>query len=374
MKKTWKLACILLVSNFILWSASCNVFARGGEYLRSRSGSLAADNENASFAEGKKPSVEYFVAPGDSMEIFLWRGQEATEAAVTTGSEASKSGGKSTLNDYVIVSGDNLEIFVWQNPDLSKDIIVGPDGKISYPLIGRFQAAGLTIEQLEAMMRERLAEYVKYPRVSVMVKDFGGLGSGKNALENPPKEITVGPDGELSYPIIGRFKAAGLTLTQLESKMGEEFSKYVKDTRVSVVMKKFTGNKIIIMGEVTYPGVYSYQGAINLIEAVALAGDFTDAARTDSVIVVHDNMTPNPKVVRVNIFRAVHKGTSKSDVVLMPNDVVYVPKRFIANFNQFLNDIQPSVNAAMQFFTMRSNIVTWYTHTGGGFGSGSGTR
>jgi len=358
MKNRWKLAVICLLSNLIILGTPHHILAKSNEYLRTRSGSLAADQTAA--LEGSAP-IEYFVAPGDSMEIFLWRAPGSTETAPAA-DEASKTDSISKINDYVIVSGDSLEIYVWQNPDLSKDIIVGPDGKISYPLIGRFRAAGLTIEQLETTMRDALAAYVKYPRVSIMVKEFGGLGPQKNVLENPPKEITVGPDGEVSYPLIGRFKAAGLTLARLESKMSEGLSKYVKDTRVSVVMKKFTGNKIIVLGEVGYPGIYTYQGGINLIEAVALAGDFTDKARTDSIIVVHDNITPNPKVVRVNMFRVIHKGTSKKDVVLMPNDVVYVPKRFISNFNQFLDDLQPSINTAMSFFPLRTDIVTWYKH------------
>lgn len=362
MKNIWKLAIIFLFSNLAALGFPHHILAASGEYLRARSGSLAADQADA-FAGSGCPSVEYFVAPGDSMEIFLWRAAESREI-VPSGGKTSKAGLAPGINDYIIVPSDILEIFVWQNSDLSKDVIVGPDGKISYPLIGRFIAAGLTIEQLETTMRDALATYVKYPKVSIMVKEFGGLGLQKNILENPPKEITVGPDGELSYPLIGRFKAAGLTLTQLEAKMSEELSKYVRDTRVSVVMKKFTGNKIIILGEVGYPGIYSYQGSINLIEAVALAGDFTDAARTDSVIVVHGNLTLKPEVTRVNIFRAVHKGTSKKDIVLNSNDVVYVPKRFISNFNQFLNDIQPSVNAAMSVFDWRNEIRAWYKHAG----------
>lgn len=362
MKNIRKLAIIFLVSNLITLGISHHILAASGEYLRTRSGSLAADQTTALAGSGG-PSIEYFVAPGDSMEIFLWRAAESKEIA-PSGSETSKAGTTPNINDYIVVPSDILEIFVWQNPDLSKDIIVGPDGKISYPLIGRFLAAGLTIEQLETTMRDALAVYVKFPRVSIMVKEFGGLGPQKNALENPPKEITVGPDGEVSYPLIGRFKIAGLTLTQLEAKMSEELSKYVRDTRVSVVMKKFTGNKIIVLGEVEYPGIYSYQGSINLIEAVALAGDFTDAARTDSVIVVRGNLTLKPEVARVNVFRAVHKGTSKKDIVLNPNDVVYVPKRFISNFNQFLNDIQPSVNAAMSIFDWRNEIRAWYKHAG----------
>ena len=75
---------------------------------------------------------------------------------------------------YVIGPGDNLGIFVYDNPQLSADIPVRPDGRISTPLISDIMAAGKTPSQLGTEIEERLKEYVKDPHVTVMVRGFVG--------------------------------------------------------------------------------------------------------------------------------------------------------------------------------------------------------
>ena len=77
---------------------------------------------------------------------------------------------------------------------------------------------------------------------------------------------------------------------------------------------------------------------------------------------VSDNLTMEPKVRRVNIFRAIRKGTSKTDIVLKPNDVVYIPRRFISDLNRFLEDIQPTIDTAMDVFGLRDDLRAWYHH------------
>jgi polysaccharide export outer membrane protein len=72
--------------------------------------------------------------------------------------------------DYIIGSEDAVEVQVWKNPDLSRTVSVRPDGKISLPLIGDVQAAGLTATQLAEAVTEKLKTYYKEPaQVTVIV-------------------------------------------------------------------------------------------------------------------------------------------------------------------------------------------------------------
>ena len=200
-------------------------------------------------------------------------------------------------SEYYIAAGDTIEVFVWREPDLTRDVAIRPDGKLSYPLIGTIKAAGFTIEQLQNEIKERLSEYIRYPEVTVSVKEFAG-------------------------------------------------------------------NKIVILGAINYPGIYTYSGTMTVLEAIAMAGDFSDEGKRESVIVVSDNLTEHPKVRRVNVFRVMRKGTSKRDILLKPNDLVYIPRRFISDFNRFLNDIKPSVDRALSLLDLRQEIMTWYKHKG----------
>lgn len=75
---------------------------------------------------------------------------------------------------YVIGPGDAVNIFVWRNPELSSNVPVRPDGRITTPLIEDVRASGRTPTELARVMEEKLATYVKNPVVTVMVTSFQG--------------------------------------------------------------------------------------------------------------------------------------------------------------------------------------------------------
>jgi polysaccharide export outer membrane protein len=70
-------------------------------------------------------------------------------------------------DDYVIGPGDILSIDVWKEPELSKQVSVRLDGKISLPLVNDFEAAGLSCNEVQEQLQVRYADYVAVPEVSV---------------------------------------------------------------------------------------------------------------------------------------------------------------------------------------------------------------
>lgn len=74
-------------------------------------------------------------------------------------------------NEFLLGPEDILEVVVWRNQDLSRQVVIRPDGMISMPLIGDVQANGLTANQLAARIAERLKEFKENPSVSVSVKE-----------------------------------------------------------------------------------------------------------------------------------------------------------------------------------------------------------
>ncbi len=71
-------------------------------------------------------------------------------------------------NTFLLGPGDVLEISVWKDQDLSRQVIVQPDGFISFPLIGQVVAAGRTIPQVQAEISKRLQEFIATPTVTVL--------------------------------------------------------------------------------------------------------------------------------------------------------------------------------------------------------------
>ncbi|MEL6111931.1 MAG: XrtA/PEP-CTERM system exopolysaccharide export protein [Pseudomonadota bacterium] len=76
--------------------------------------------------------------------------------------------------DYLIGPNDELEIFVWRAPELSTEVTVRPDGRISTPLVEDMVAAGKSPSLLAGDLERVLREYVKSPQVTVIVSEFSG--------------------------------------------------------------------------------------------------------------------------------------------------------------------------------------------------------
>lgn len=73
---------------------------------------------------------------------------------------------------YVIQPNDTLEVFVWKEPELTRKVLVRPDGRISFPLIQDLTAAGTTPEELKSTIELRLKEYLTSPNVTVIVENI----------------------------------------------------------------------------------------------------------------------------------------------------------------------------------------------------------
>jgi len=74
--------------------------------------------------------------------------------------------------DYVIGAEDVLNVVIWREKDLSAEVIVRPDGKVSLPLLNDIQAAGLTPEQFRQQVTIAVAKFVAEPAVSVIVRSI----------------------------------------------------------------------------------------------------------------------------------------------------------------------------------------------------------
>ena len=90
--------------------------------------------------------------------------------AAATNTTGSAPVGVATPPDYVIGPDDVLSIIVWREKDLTGDVQVRPDGKITLPLINDVQAAGLTPEQLRVRLTEAAGKLIEEPNVTVVVK------------------------------------------------------------------------------------------------------------------------------------------------------------------------------------------------------------
>ena len=78
---------------------------------------------------------------------------------------------KKVGDDYLIGPSDVLAINVWKDAELSRIVPVRPDGKISLPLVGELEVSGLTALNVQAVLVEKLKEFISKPQVSVIVQE-----------------------------------------------------------------------------------------------------------------------------------------------------------------------------------------------------------
>lgn len=93
-------------------------------------------------------------------------------ATVISTVPAQDQSASSSIADYILGVEDRLSISVWKEPELSRTVVIRPDGKVTCPLVGDIQAAGRTARQLGADLTTALARFVKEPVVTVTVESI----------------------------------------------------------------------------------------------------------------------------------------------------------------------------------------------------------
>lgn len=92
---------------------------------------------------------------------------------------------------YHIGPGDVLDISVWKDESLSRQIIVPPDGVISFPLIGEIDVTDITISKLREVVKKRLVEYVPDATVTVMLLQVNSLTAYVIGKVNNPGQFPI---------------------------------------------------------------------------------------------------------------------------------------------------------------------------------------
>jgi polysaccharide export outer membrane protein len=80
-----------------------------------------------------------------------------------------------TAGDYAIGPGDVLEISVWKDPNLSRQVVVLPDGSITFPLVGKFKAEGKSVSQLKTEMEQKISRFVPEPELTIILQQVNSM-------------------------------------------------------------------------------------------------------------------------------------------------------------------------------------------------------
>jgi polysaccharide export outer membrane protein len=179
--------------------------------------------------------------------LFLPGGMTGPTSVIATESAAGTG--------YRIGQEDVLHVSVWENEELTLDVVVRPDGKISLPLIQDIQAEGKTAEELADLIHQKLLPYLKNPAVTVIVKEV-----------NAPK--------------------------------------------------------IFVTGYVTKPGTYPLRGDLSVLQALSMAGGFTEFASPKKIRLIRNN-GGEQEIRSINYFELLDSG--EGNYMMKSGDTLVVP-------------------------------------------------
>ena len=179
------------------------------------------------------------------------------------------------------------------------------------------------------------------------------VSTGELGQEMSKDGILVNTAGNITLPLIGKVKVAGLTQTQAADRITQRLKKYLNTPSVYVeVMNK----RIYVLGEVNKPGVVKLdREKMNLFEAIAFSGDLTDNAVRNNIVIVSNKQGRGLTMRSVDLtnFRKMRYAS----LMLRPNDIVYVQpdgwKEFRVKSNNFTAPFETITKIAAPFVTIK---------------------
>ena len=166
----------------------------------------------------------------------------------------------------------------------------------------------------------------------------------------------VDNDGIINFPVLGELEVGGLTKKQAEQLIVEKLKPYIKETPIVTV--RMVNYKISVIGEVTRPGTFTINNEkVNLLEALAMAGDMTIWGLRDNVKLIREGADGKQEIVTLNL--------NKAETILSPcywlqqNDIVYVtPNKAKARNSDIGNSTSLWFSATSILVSLASLLVT----------------
>jgi polysaccharide export outer membrane protein len=140
-------------------------------------------------------------------------------------------------------------------------------------------------------------------------------------------ETTVRPDGKISVPALGDIKASGLTPMELKSILEKEMARMVKAPVVTVILSTITNYKIFVTGRGLTPVVVTLTRETTLLEFLSQVGSLENAD------LQHAYLLRNKKIIKHGLLDLFEKGDFSQDVILQPDDMLFVPDNFEKRIN-----------------------------------------
>ena len=272
-------------------------------------------------------------------------------------------------SDYRLGPGDIIKLFAVDNPEISREYTIGPDGKISMPMLGVLSLKGLTREQAAARIEELLNVYYRDPEVTIIVEEYNNnriyvLGEvrkpGVFNFKGQPmllgalaraEGLTDKADLRECTIIRGKSTLIGVDLYELIERGNRNLNIPLlpEDT---IYVNEDEEHTFYVLGEVRNPGVYSLGRQMDVIRSISLAGGPTEDSALGNTRLVR-RKGEETQVVVVDLAKVIDGKLDDRGLLIASGDIVFVPRKGVAKFNYILRQITPALNTFITGATLK---------------------
>jgi len=212
----------------------------------------------------------------------------------------------------VLKPNDYFDLRFVYNPELNIGVRIQSNGKVSLPIVGEVQAAGLTPGQLRQRLIEQYSRDIRRPDIVVL--------TGANATAFP-------------------MDIAAKNI-------------YTQGNFINVAVVKSGGQWVFVAGQVGAPKAIPWEGQLTVLQAIAAAGGKTDKADMSRVVIVRRGPFEQAQWMQTDLASPLEGKDLKNDVALRSGDVVVVPMTGIAKLGVFVQQVLRDLNPMYGTYTI----------------------
>ena len=191
---------------------------------------------------------------------------------------------------------------------------------------------------------------------NLTVATQGNVASNYTTAQPVLQQYLVDNEGKINFPVLGELKVGGLTKKEAEQLIIEKLKPYIKETPIVTV--RMVNYKISVLGEVARPGTFTINNEkVNLLEALAMAGDMTVWGLRDNVKLIREGADGKQQIITLDL--------NSAETILSPyywlqqNDIVYVtPNKAKARNSDIGNSTTLWFSATSILVSLASLLVT----------------
>jgi polysaccharide biosynthesis/export protein len=281
-------------------------------------------------------------------------------------------------DSYKIGPGDIFNIFIYEEEELNTEgALVKPDGRLSLKLLGEVKVDKKTITEAEKIIEKDLKTYLKFPRATLIPIELHSAQFTIIGKVNKPGSYLISNNSRILDAIAkaegfttGIFQNNTIEMANLEhayiSRSGEilpvNFHELIQKGNMIhniplqdgdyIYIPSAMNREVYVIGEVKSPGFFGYKENLTLMQILARAKGFKDTATTQIIIV--RGSFKNPTIYSIN-YPDILEGKIQ-DMKLEPEDIVFVPKSHLGDWNKILNLVLPSIEAIQTGLILQNTV------------------